>query len=181
MGTLWQDLTDFALTLLAQTVLNARRIANAKGSFYPAGTGTLWQQNSRNDVFLDRSLRHFFPSRFFTSLQSARGQRGPEHNPVQFNSLRRLLKGKLVRLGEFDPLADQRRRERVERVSGTRRSRRYIAAPTAHAIGRAPACSVQVGRYPMPRSSSCSSSSYCPRAPEPQSCYLPAAVPSAWC
>jgi hypothetical protein len=26
-----------------------------------------------------------------------------EHDPVEFNSLRRLLKDKLVRLGEFDP------------------------------------------------------------------------------
>jgi hypothetical protein len=73
-----------------------------------------------------------------------------EHDPVQFNSLRRLLKDKQVRLGEFDRLVDQRRRERVERskrnktVAATRISR------TAHAIGQAPrlaAGGVQVGRY----------------------------------
>ena len=36
-----------------------------------------------------------------------------EHDPVQFRSLRRLLKDKQVRLSEFDRLVDQRRRERV--------------------------------------------------------------------
>lgn len=42
-------------------------------------------------------------------------KRKTEKGPVQFNSLRRLLKDKQVRLGEFDRLADQRRRERMER------------------------------------------------------------------
>src|ERR1700686_780460 len=37
-----------------------------------------------------------------------------EYDPVQFRSLRRLLKDKQVRLGEFDRLVDQRRRERAE-------------------------------------------------------------------
>jgi hypothetical protein len=37
-----------------------------------------------------------------------------EHDPVQFRSLRRLLKDKQVRLGEFDRLVEQRRRERVQ-------------------------------------------------------------------
>jgi hypothetical protein len=42
-------------------------------------------------------------------------KRKTEKGQVQFNSLRRLLKDKQVRLGEFDRLADQRRRVRVER------------------------------------------------------------------
>jgi hypothetical protein len=41
-----------------------------------------------------------------------------EHDPVEFRSLRSLLKTKLIRLGEFDRLIDQRRRERVESRNG---------------------------------------------------------------
>ena len=37
-----------------------------------------------------------------------------EHDPVQFNSLRRLLKDKQVRLGEFDRLIHQRQQERAQ-------------------------------------------------------------------
>src|SRR5882762_4028873 len=73
-----------------------------------------------------------------------------EHDPVQFRSLRSLLKTKLIRLGEFDRLIDQRRRERVE----SRKRNRAVAAPrssrTTDAIGpasRAAGGGVQVGRY----------------------------------
>ena len=73
-----------------------------------------------------------------------------EHDPVQFRSLRRLLKDKQIRLGEFDRLVDQRRRERVE----SRKRNRAVAAArisrTADAIGPAPraaAGGVQIGRY----------------------------------
>jgi hypothetical protein len=69
---------------------------------------------------------------------------------VQFRSLRSLLKTKLIRLGEFDRLIDQRRRERVE----GRKRNRAVAAPrssrTTDAIGPAPRAAgggVQVGRY----------------------------------
>jgi hypothetical protein len=73
-----------------------------------------------------------------------------EHDPVEFRSLRSLLKTKLIRLGEFDRLIDQRRRERVE---GRKRNRAVAAARTSRttdAIGpasRAAGGGVQVGRY----------------------------------
>jgi hypothetical protein len=73
-----------------------------------------------------------------------------EHDPVQFNSLRRLLKDKQVRLGEFDRLIELRRRERAE----SRKRNRVVAAArtsrTADSFGRAPRAvgdGVQVGRY----------------------------------
>ena len=73
-----------------------------------------------------------------------------EHDPVQFNSLRRLLKDKHVRLGEFDRLIELRRRERAEQ----RRRNRAVAADrasrTVDVLGRAPRVAgdgVQVGRY----------------------------------
>src|SRR3984957_7479551 len=73
-----------------------------------------------------------------------------EHDPVQFRSLRSLLKTKLIRLREFDRLIDQRRRERVE---GRKRNRAVAAARgsrTTDAIGPAPRAAgggVQVGQY----------------------------------
>src|ERR1700674_88215 len=73
-----------------------------------------------------------------------------EHDPVQFRSLRSLLKTKLIRLGEFDRLIDRRRRERVE----SRKRNRAVAAArssrTTDAIRPAPRAAgggVQVGRY----------------------------------
>src|SRR6202030_1908952 len=73
-----------------------------------------------------------------------------EHDPVEFRSLRSLLNDKQVRLGEFDRLIDQRRRERVE----SRKRNRAVAAArssrTTDAIGPAPRAAgggVQVGRY----------------------------------
>ena len=73
-----------------------------------------------------------------------------DHDAVQFNSLRRLLKDKQVRLGEFDRLIEQRRRERVD---NRKRNRAVTAARTARAadaVGRTPRVTrdgVQVGRY----------------------------------
>jgi hypothetical protein len=74
-----------------------------------------------------------------------------EHDPVQFHSLRRLLKDKQVRLGEFDRLVEQRRRER-ENIA--LRAKRRTAAQAARAAARAATHAprvvgggVQVGRY----------------------------------
>jgi hypothetical protein len=73
-----------------------------------------------------------------------------EHDPVQFNSLRRLLKGKQVRLVEFDRLIEQRRRERVEHRKRNRTAAAARALRTADPLGRVPRVvsgGVRVGRY----------------------------------
>ncbi len=71
-----------------------------------------------------------------------------EHDPVEFNSLRRLLKDKLVRLGEFDRLIHRRQGERAE---DARRAKRIVKARAARAATtRTPRVvddGVQVGRY----------------------------------
>jgi hypothetical protein len=75
------------------------------------------------------------PGRAYSVEFTAAAEVLREHDPVQFNSLRRLLKDKQVRLGEFDRLVDQRRRERVE----DRKRNRAVAAArssrAAHSIG----------------------------------------------
>ena len=90
------------------------------------------------------------PGRAYSVQFTAAAEMLREHDPVQFRSLRRLLKDKQVRLGEFDRLVEQRRRKRVE----DRKRNRAVAAArisrTAHAIVRAPRTvggGVQVGRY----------------------------------
>jgi hypothetical protein len=90
------------------------------------------------------------PGRAYSVQFTAAAEMLREHDPVQFRSLRSLLKTKLIRLGEFDRLIEQRRRERVE----GRKRNRAVAAPrtsrTADAIGPAPRMAgggVQVGRY----------------------------------
>src|ERR1700674_1465847 len=73
-----------------------------------------------------------------------------EHDPVQFRSLRSVLKTKLIRLGEFDRLIDRRRRERVERRKRNSAVAAARSSRTADAIGPAPRAAgggVQVGRY----------------------------------
>ena len=50
------------------------------------------------------------PGRAYSFEFTAAAEILREHDPVQFRSLRRLLKDKQVRLGEFDRLIDQRRR-----------------------------------------------------------------------
>src|SRR6266851_2070988 len=71
-----------------------------------------------------------------------------EHDPVEFNSLRRLLKDKLVRLGEFDRLIHRRQGERAE---DARRAQRIAQARAAGAATtRTPRVvddGVQVGQY----------------------------------
>ena len=71
-----------------------------------------------------------------------------EHDPVEFNSLRRLLKDKLVRLGEFDRLIHRRQGERAE---DARRAKRIAQAQAARAATtRTPRVvddGVQVGQY----------------------------------
>src|SRR5712672_557172 len=90
------------------------------------------------------------PGRAYSVQFTAAAEMLREHDPVQFRSLRSLLKTKLIRLGEFDRLIDQRRRERVE---SRKRSRAFAAARSARttdAIGpapRAPGGGVRVGRY----------------------------------
>src|ERR1700730_14880556 len=90
------------------------------------------------------------PGRAYSVQFTAAAEMLREHDPVQFRSLRSLLKTKLIRLGELDRLIDRRRRERVER----RKRKRAVAAArisrTADASGPAPraaAGGVQVGRY----------------------------------
>jgi hypothetical protein len=77
------------------------------------------------------------PGRAYSVEFTAAAEILREHDPVQFNSLRRLLKDKQVRLGEFDRLVDQRRRERAE---SAKRNKTVVAARiarTTHAIGQA--------------------------------------------
>ena len=64
------------------------------------------------------------PGRAYSVHFTAAAEMLREHDPVQFRSLRSLLKTKLIRLGEFDRLIDQRRRERVE----SRKRKRTVAA-----------------------------------------------------
>ena len=54
------------------------------------------------------------PGRAYSVEFTAAAEILREHDAVQFNSLQRLLKDKQVRLGEFDRLIEQRRRERVD-------------------------------------------------------------------
>src|SRR5712672_2624190 len=68
------------------------------------------------------------PGRAYSVQFTAAAEMLREHDPVQFRSLRSLLKTKLIRLGEFDRLIDQRRRERVE---SRKRNRAVAAARTS--------------------------------------------------
>jgi hypothetical protein len=87
------------------------------------------------------------PGRAYSVQFTAAAEMLREHDPVQFRSLRSLLKTKLIRLGEFDRLIEQRRRERVE----SRKRKRAVAAArssrTTDAIRRTAGGGVQVGRY----------------------------------
>jgi hypothetical protein len=89
------------------------------------------------------------PGRAYSVEFTAAAEILREHDPVEFNSLRRLLKDKQVRLGEFDRLIDQRRRERVERSKRNRAVAAARISRAAHAIGppRTVGGGVQVGRY----------------------------------
>jgi hypothetical protein len=91
------------------------------------------------------------PGRAYSVEFTAAAEILREHDPVQFHSLRRLLKDKQVRLGEFDRLVDQRRRER-ENIA--LRAKRRTAAQAARAAARAATHAprvvgggIQVGRY----------------------------------
>ena len=83
---------------------------------------------------------------FPAAAEVLRGQ-----DPVQFHSLRRLLKDKQVRLGEFDRLVEQRRRERENiALRAQRRTAAQAARAAARAATHAPRVvggGVQVGRY----------------------------------
>src|ERR1700675_1285891 len=68
------------------------------------------------------------PGRAYSVQFTAAAEMLREHDPVEFRSLRSLLKTKLIRLGEFDRLIDQRRRERVE---NRKRNRAVAAAHTS--------------------------------------------------
>src|ERR1700726_3739407 len=58
------------------------------------------------------------PGRAYSVQFTAAAEMLREHDPVEFRSLRSLLKTKLIRLGEFDRLIEQRRRERVKSRNG---------------------------------------------------------------
>jgi hypothetical protein len=88
------------------------------------------------------------PGRAYSVEFTAAAEILREHDPVQFNSLRRLLKDKLVRLGEFDRLIHRRQGERAE---DARRAKRIAKARAAGAATtRTPRVvddGVQVGQY----------------------------------
>src|SRR5713226_8755393 len=89
------------------------------------------------------------PGRAYSVEFTAAAEILREHDPVEFNSLRRrLLKDKLVRLGEFDRLIHRRQGERAE---DARRAKRIAQAQAARAATtRTPRVvddGVQVGRY----------------------------------
>src|ERR1700682_2483293 len=90
------------------------------------------------------------PGRAYSVQFTAAAEMLREHDPVQFRSLRSLLKTKLIRLGEFDRLIDQRRRERVESRKRKRAAAAARSSRTTDAIrlaSRAAGGGVQVGRY----------------------------------
>src|SRR5882672_9899179 len=65
------------------------------------------------------------PGRAYSVQFTAAAEMLREHAPVEFRSLRRLLKTKLIRLGEFDRLIDRRGLERV----ASRKRKRAVAGP----------------------------------------------------
>src|ERR1700674_2412323 len=88
------------------------------------------------------------PGRAYSFEFTAAAEILREHDPVQFRSLRRLLKDKQVRLGEFDRLIDQRRRERAEdrkRNSAVDTTRTPEPLPRSGRAPRTAAGGVQVG------------------------------------
>jgi hypothetical protein len=90
------------------------------------------------------------PGRAYSLQFTAAAEMLREHDPVQFRSLRSLLQTKLIRLGEFDRLIEQRRRERVERRKRNRAVAAARSSRTTDAIGPAPRAAgggVQVGQY----------------------------------
>src|SRR5216684_4009990 len=88
------------------------------------------------------------PGRAYSVEFTAAAEILREHDPFEFNSLRRVLKDKLVRLGEFDRLIHRRQGERAE---DARRAKRIVKARAARAATtRTPRVvddGVQVGRY----------------------------------
>jgi hypothetical protein len=127
---------------------DAVRIQEQNGTHEGVELGTLaWARQKIEEV--KAGLRDD-PGRTYSVEFTAAAEILREHDPVQFNSLRRLLKDKQVRLGEFDRLVDQRRRERVEYRKRNRAVAAARSSRAAHSIGQAPrgtAGGVQVGRY----------------------------------
>jgi len=135
----------------------------------PEGEGTLkgvepgsllWAHQQIEEV---KAALRDDPGRAYSVQFTAAAEMLREHDPVQFHSLRRLLKDKQVRLGEFDRLVDQRRRERVESRKRTERSRRHASPepPTRSDKHRGRrAVGFKSGAiWPAPKGSSCSSPS----------------------
>jgi hypothetical protein len=90
------------------------------------------------------------PGRAYSVEFTAAAEMLRERDPVQFNSLRRLLKDKQVRLGEFDRLIEQRRRERVDSRKGSKLVAAALAARAAGPVERSLRVTsgrIQVGRY----------------------------------
>src|SRR6202045_219520 len=125
-------------------------VRSPEGERTPEGVepgSLLWACQKIEEVKAD--LRND-PGRAYSVQFTAAAEMLREHDPVQFRSLRSLLKTKLIRRGEFDRLIDQRRSERVE----SRKRNRAVAAArgsrATDAIGPAPRTAgggVQVGRY----------------------------------
>src|ERR1700686_1942280 len=86
----------------------------------PGGDGTLegvepgsllWARQHIEEV---KTCLRNDPGRAYSVQFTAAAEILREHDPVQFRSLRRLLKDKQVHLGEFERPVEQRRRDRVE-------------------------------------------------------------------
>jgi hypothetical protein len=84
------------------------------------------------------------PGRAYSVEFTAAADMLREHDPVEFNSLRRLLKDKQVRLGEFDRLIHQRQHERAQDHKRARAATaaRALRAAASAATARPPQSSV---------------------------------------
>ena len=86
-------------------------IRSSEGDGTPEGVepgSLLWARQQTEEV--KAGLRDD-PGRAYSVQFTAAAEMLREHDPVQFRSLRSLLKTKLIRLGEFDRLIDQRPRK----------------------------------------------------------------------
>src|ERR1700686_432172 len=75
------------------------------------------------------------PGRAYSVQFTAAAAMLREHDPVEFRSLRSLLKTKLIRLGAFDRPIEQRRRKGVERRKRNRAAAAARSSRTTDAIG----------------------------------------------
>src|ERR1700752_2650243 len=92
----------------------ADAVRSAEGSGMSEGIERLSLSFARRKIEEIKAGLKDDPGRAYSVEFTAAAEVLREHDPVEFNSLRRLLKDKRVRLGEFDRLIDQRLRERLE-------------------------------------------------------------------